>query len=318
MKTHEIHVVVGGTGRAGRAVVQALLAHGKSVRVINRSGQADFPAAVEVQRADLFDAASTRTALQGASIVYNCSNPIQYSSAAWAHDFPLLWANITAATAATGAKLVVADNLYMYGPHAGPLTEETPYRAISSKGQTRIRMAEELMAAHERGELQVAVGRAGDFYGPHCEFMNEQFFNPALAGKPVQGFIALDTAHSLSFIHDVGEGLVTLGEHDQAFGEIWHLPVAPAVTQRELIATIFEEVGVEPQISVLPLEVLQKVGEQNEIVRELLDNAYQFEQPFVVGSSKFERAFGVAATPLRAGIRQSLAWLREQEPAVAH
>jgi len=37
---------------------------------------------------------------------------------------------------------------------------------------------------------------------------------------------------------------------------------------------------------------------------------YEFEKPFVVDSSKFERAFGVAATPIADAIRNTVAWYR--------
>jgi hypothetical protein len=37
---------------------------------------------------------------------------------------------------------------------------------------------------------------------------------------------------------------------------------------------------------------------------------YEFEKPFVVDSSKFERAFGVTATPMADAIKASVAWYR--------
>jgi nucleoside-diphosphate-sugar epimerase len=35
---------------------------------------------------------------------------------------------------------------------------------------------------------------------------------------------------------------------------------------------------------------------------------YEFEQPFVVDSSRFEQVFGMQATPLREAIRETVAW----------
>ena len=45
--------------------------------------------------------------------------------------------------------------------------------------------------------------------------------------------------------------------------------------------------------------------------RESMEMAYEFEQPFVVDSSKFEGAFGMHATPLREAVRRTVAWYRE-------
>jgi nucleoside-diphosphate-sugar epimerase len=38
---------------------------------------------------------------------------------------------------------------------------------------------------------------------------------------------------------------------------------------------------------------------------------YEFEKPFVVDSSKFERAFGVKATPMREAIKETVAWFKD-------
>ena len=37
---------------------------------------------------------------------------------------------------------------------------------------------------------------------------------------------------------------------------------------------------------------------------------YEFEKPFVVDSSKFERAFGVVATPIVDAIKATVVWYR--------
>ena len=37
---------------------------------------------------------------------------------------------------------------------------------------------------------------------------------------------------------------------------------------------------------------------------------YEFEKPFVVESSKFERTFGVQATPIEEAIKVTVAWYR--------
>jgi hypothetical protein len=51
-------------------------------------------------------------------------------------------------------------------------------------------------------------------------------------------------------------------------------------------------------------------GLLNRQIREAREVLYQFEQPFVMDASKFERTFGAIVTPLREGIRQTLAALR--------
>ncbi len=78
---------------------------------------------------------------------------------------PLQEAGLSGAETA-GSKLVVLENLYMYGPHDGPLTESLPHAATDAKGMTRSRMSEALLAAHRSGRVRVTIGRASDFFGP--------------------------------------------------------------------------------------------------------------------------------------------------------
>jgi hypothetical protein len=44
--------------------------------------------------------------------------------------------------------------------------------------------------------------------------------------------------------------------------------------------------------------------------REAVEMMYEFEKPFVVDSGKFERVFGVAATPMAEAINATVAWYR--------
>jgi len=37
---------------------------------------------------------------------------------------------------------------------------------------------------------------------------------------------------------------------------------------------------------------------------------YEFEQPFIVDSSKFEKTFGMKATPIRDAIKETVAWYK--------
>ena len=56
--------------------------------------------------------------------------------------------------------------------------------------------------------------------------------------------------------------------------------------------------------------MMRLAGLFNRQIREAREVLYQFEQPFVMDTSKFERTFGATFTPLREGIRQTLSALR--------
>ncbi|HYM90465.1 MAG TPA: NAD(P)H-binding protein [bacterium] len=298
----ELHVVLGASGGAGRAVVRELVARGKRVRAVTRAG-ALVPGA-ESARADAASPESVRDAVRGASVVYHCIN-VPYQQ--WARRlFPIADAIIEAAAAA-GAKLVVMDNLYMYGRVSGPMTERTPRQAQGKKGRLRAALERHLLEAHRSGKARLAIGRASDFLGPQARSATMLLVvEPALAGRPASWLGTLDAPHTVSYLPDVGWGLATLGEREEAFGEVWHLPAGPPLTGRQLIEMVFQELGRPARMKVISRPMMLAAGLFSSGIREAIEVLYQFEHPFVMDATKFSRAFGSRVTPHRDAVRQTI------------
>src|SRR6185295_18245749 len=158
------HVVL-GTGAIGRAVMEELIKRGEPVRMVNRSGQMDeVPAGVEVIASDLYDQAKVKEATRDAQVVYQASQP-SYNE--WPEKFPLLQKSIIDGLTESGAKLVIIENLYMYGDANGkPMTEDMPYNAHTRKGRVRGEISTAAFNAHKGGRLRVTSARGGNFFGP--------------------------------------------------------------------------------------------------------------------------------------------------------
>jgi nucleoside-diphosphate-sugar epimerase len=299
-------------------VIERLLAQGKRVRVVTRSGaRKHLPAQAEMLRGDATDPADARRACAGATHVYNCTNPVDYQR--WPEQFPPLQRGVLEGAAASGAKLIVMENLYMYGPHGGvPMTEALPLNGRGSRSTTRVQMTQELFAAHRSGKVRVASVRAADLFGPHVteSLVGERLFEPLLAGKPARLFANLDVPHSVSYIDDVGQALVTAGAHDAALGRAWHAPNAPAVTLREFVRILGQEANLTPKVSALPRPVtralLPLLGVAVPALRGLAENLYIGYEPYIVDHSAYAHAFGGHATPLRDAIRATVQWYQAQ------
>jgi nucleoside-diphosphate-sugar epimerase len=311
----ELHVVF-GTGAVGMSVMDALVQRSpRRVRMVNRSGRASVPEGVEVVGGDAADPTFTREASAGASVVYFALNP-PYDK--WPELFPGLQAGVLEGAASAEAKLIAMENLYMYGSTGGrPLTEDLPYAPNTRKGTVRARMSEELMEAHQSGKVRVAIGRASDFFGPRviASAAGEQVFGRAVEGKSAQVAGDPDQPHTYTYAPDIGRGLVALGEHVEALGQVWHLPSPETLTTRQFVETIFEEVGKPARIQAAPKIVLRVMGLFNPGLREMIEMLYEFEEPFVVDDSKFEQAFGEQATPLKEAIGETVRWYRTKRPA---
>lgn len=310
MNTNERHVIF-GTGPLGQAVMRALLKRGKAVRMINRSGKADVPQTVEVVAADVNDPAQMFKQTEGTVAAYQCAQP---SYTQWAQKFPAMQRSIVEGVARAGAKLVVAENLYMYGDTNGAvMSENTPWNTHTRKGKARAEMSRELLDAHKTGKLQVVMGRGSDFYGPGVSgsSVGERTFIPMLQGKAAEAIGSLDFPHTITFIDDFGEALVRLGETESAFGQAWHVPNATTVTQREFLTTAFQLIQREPKFSVLGRMMMRIGGLFIPEAREIIEMMYEFEKPFIVDDSKYKQAFGDHSTPIREGLKQTIAWYQQ-------
>jgi nucleoside-diphosphate-sugar epimerase len=306
--------VVCGSGPLGRAVTGVLRDAGERVRVVTRSGRATVPDGVESVAADVGDPADARRAFADAAMVYHCASP-PYER--WATLVRPLMEGVIAGAAEAGAKVVYGDNMYSYGPVDRPLVEDLPYRPVGPHAQARADAATRLMAAHDAGTVQAAIGRASDFFGPGVLFsaMGDKVFPAALAGTPARLLPRADTPHTYTFIDDFARALVTLGSHERAFGQVWHVPSPEARTTRGLVEIAFAQTGHPCKIQVLPKPVIRVGGMVNATLRALGERLYQTERPFVVDHAKYEAAFGADPTPTDEAVKATLAWYRSRARA---
>ncbi|MBL8061845.1 MAG: NAD-dependent epimerase/dehydratase family protein [Anaerolineales bacterium] len=306
------HVVL-GTGAIGRATMMELVKRGESVRMVSRSGKMEeVPAGVEVVAANLYDPSKVKEVTRGARVVYQAAQPNYFE---WIDKFPPLQKSIMDGLTGTDIKLVIVENLYMYGELNGePMTEDLPHNAHTKKGRTRSEMSKAALAAHQEGKLKVAVARGSDFFGPWglpTAAMGERTFYPMLNGKAANLVGDIDAPHTHTFVNDFGKALVTLGERPEADGQAWHVPNdKPSISQREMAKMIADEMGLPLKVSAMGKMMMWIGGLFIPEAKEMVEMMYEFEKPFVVDSSKFEKTFGVRATPMKEAIRETVVWYK--------
>lgn len=307
--TTALHIVV-GAGPLGRALVDVLASRGERVRLVSRRAPTDaLPAGVAHVAADVLRPDDARRALAGATVAYQCAQPEYHR---WPEEFPALHAAIVRAARDAGATLVLADNLYGYGPHDGPLTEDLPLRATTRKGRVRARLAEEALAMHARGELRVAIGRASDFFGPRVlgSALGDRAFAPLVRGRTANAVGDPDQPHTYTYIEDFARALATLGAREEAHGRAWHVPSAPTVTTRALLEQAFAIAGHRPRVAGTGRLAMRVAGLFIPGARETVEMMYEFERPFVVDHSRYAGTFGADVTPHEEALRRTVAWYR--------
>ena len=309
-----LHVVF-GTGQVGLALAGRLAGLGADVRAVSRHRPAALADGVDWRAADATDLDAAADAAKGASVVYQCLNA-PYTR--WPDLFPPLQRGVLAAAERAGALLVTLENVYAYGPTGGkPMTEDLPLAATTSKGRTRAAMTAELLAAAAAGRVRVAIGRASDFFGAGAteSTLGQRVFGNAVAGKRADFIGNPDLPHTYSYVPDIAAGLATLGTDERAAGQVWHLPGPETVTTRALLDLVAAEVGHPVAVRNVPPLALRAMGLVSPLMRGLAEMAYEFEEPFILDTTKFESAFGTAATPLATAIADTVAWYRTQAGA---
>lgn len=303
-----LHVVL-GAGPAGTTLAAELAARGHSVRLVNRSVPDGAPDGVQRYAADVSTQEGALAAVEGADVVYHCVNVGYHLQT---EVMPRVQQAVLAAVETTGARLVVLDTLYPYGPTQGEtMTEDTPWRATSRKGVMRAELDEAYLAAHHAGRARVVLGRSADFVGPGVlnSTLGGAVFPPALTGGEVLALGDIDLPHSYTAIQDVAKGLATLGENPEGDGRVWHLPTAPARTTREIHSMIEERVG-RPLQRVVLSEPRPFGPFDATFMDEYAEMFYQHTEAQIVDSSAFERAFGLRPTALDATLDATLDWYR--------
>ena len=309
MSQNELHVIF-GTGALGKWTARELVRLGKPVRMVSHSGKADsrIPVEAEVVKGDAHDVNKNIEVTKGATSVYQCAQP-QYHE--WTEKFPPMQKAILDAVSINGAKYISGDNLYMYGDTNGqPIREDMPYQPHTKKGKVRGAMADAVMEAHRAGKVRAAIGRASNFFGPDDTAVTDYAIRPALAGKSVNLLGRTDQPHTFSYIADFGKLLATLGTREDTLGQIWFTPSPAPVTQVELVKIMEETLGQKVKYMAAGKMMMSFLGLFIPAMRESVEMLYEWDKPFIMDSSKAEKAFGWKGIPLKEAMQATIEWCK--------
>ncbi|MFO0713300.1 MAG: NAD-dependent epimerase/dehydratase family protein [Sandaracinus sp.] len=304
----ERHVVL-GSGQIGSALARSLAAKGHEVIAVRRSAGQGEPGVRQVA-GNLADRAFAEEIARGAAVLYHVMNPAYHR---WPAELPPLTEGVLHAAKTSGARLVVLDNLYMYGRMNGePMREDGAQEPCSKKGALRKAMAARFLDASARGELRLAIGRASDFVGPGIVqgHFGERFFQRVFAGKAGEVFGSPVLPHAYTYGPDVVSGLVTLGHDERALGRVWHLPTLEARPVSEWAAALGRAMEIEAKVSEVPGWAVTMLSLVSPMIRELAEMRYQWQAPYRVDDSRFRTTFGAVPTPFDEQIRATAAWAR--------
>lgn len=303
-----MQTILGAGGTIGTDLAKALRTYTDRVRLVSRQPKAVNPTD-ELMAADLTDAAAVDRAVAGSDVVY-LTVGYEYNHRVWREKWPATMQNVLAACQKHGTKLVFFDNVYMYDrDHFNPMTEDTPIRPTSKKGQVRADILTMLNEAQQRSGLSALVARAADFYGPANanSILVETVVKNLKNGKTANWFASTRYVHTFTYTPDAARATALLGNTPDAYGQVWHLPTHPQrITGQQWVEMVARELNVKPRVTALPIWLLKTMGLFMPVMGELAEMAYQYDRDYVFDSRKFTQRFGIEATPPDVAIRETV------------
>lgn len=301
-----MQTVLGANGVIGTNLAKALLHYTQQIRLVSRNPK-KINETDQLMVADLLNKDQTFAAVEGSEVVY-LTIGLPYELDTWRVQWPLIMDNVIQACEKHNAKLVFFDNVYCYGRVKGWMTEETPVKPISQKGEVRSRIANMILDEVAKGKLKALIARAPDFYGPQTplSFINVMIFDNYAKGKKAQIMISDKFKHSIIYTPDAAKATAILGNTDSAFNQVWHLPTDKSILTMKQIADLSATAfGIKQGYMVLPMWMLRILGLFIGVIKESLEMLYQNDSDYLFDSSKFDKAFTFKTTTYAEGIQQT-------------
>ena len=300
-----MHTILGAGGAVGLALAKALSTHTSTIRLVSRNPQ-KVNDSDQLFPCDLLNAQQVHQAVEGTEVAY-LTVGFPYNSHIWEQMWPICMRNTLEACKRHHTKLIFLDNVYMYAPSEIPhMTEAAAWGTNSRKGRVRTEILRMLLDEMEAGTITGSVARSADFYGPGISnsVLQETIVKPLKKGGKANWLGKTKFKHSYTYTPDIGKALALLGTTEDSFNQSWHLPTAsPALTGKEWIEAIANELGVKPTYREVGKGMIRLMGLFSKEMRELPEMLYQNTQDYLFDSSKFEQRFNFQPTSYAEGIK---------------
>ena len=302
-----IQTILGSGGGIGIPLARELRNYTGQIRLVSRNPK-KVNETDQLFPADVSDPDQVDKAIAGSEVVY-VTIGFEYNLRVWQKTWPAFLQQVITSCKTHGAKLVFFDNVYMYDRAAIPfMTENSPVNPPSEKGKVRQQLREMILREVEAKSLTALIARAADFYGPDNKnsalgIMVAENFRK---GKKAQAFGDIRKIHTYTYTPDAAKATAILGNTPDAYNQEWHLPTTKErITTMRWIELIAGEMKTAPKVQPVPGWMIRILGIFIQVMKEFPEMLYQYEQDYIFDSSKFEKRFGIAATPPATGIRET-------------
>lgn len=295
-----MHTILGAGGPVANALTRILTEDNQVVRLMSRRPVETVTHDVSWQRGDLLVYKDVERAGSGSNFIYLCAG-LKYDAKVWHQQWPVIMRNVIKAVNKHECRLIFFDNIYRYGRVDGRITEDTPYRPCSVKGEVRAQSPNQLMEAVAIEGLSATIARAPDFYGITGDnsFLDSMVINKFAKGERAVWIGKLEKLHNFIYVPDAARAVYTLASHPESDKQIWHLPTPGAISGHAMLELIAGVYGVPEKHFAVNKLMLRTIGLFDPLVKGSVEMYYQYDGDYRFDSSKFEQAFSVKPTSYR-------------------
>ena len=306
MSTQQV-IILGINGHIGHNAAKAFVAAGWDVTGYGRSNRHPIEG-VRFIKGDADDVEAMRAAIGEIDVVVNALN-LPYHQ--WDNGRMEAQAERVLATLGTSGKtMLFPGNIYNYAATDRLVTPDLPQHPQTPRGAIRVRVEKLFSDAARRGDIQLIILRAGDFYGPNNTF---DWFDLAMLSEAGKGRLKLmgvrGVGHAWAYLPDLGRAFEKLAWHRGELGacETFHF-AGHYVTPDQLETAIVAAAPVRLNVSVFPRWIFGAVGLVNPMMREVGKMAYLWENPMELRDARLDAILGPGfATPFDEAIAATVA-----------
>jgi nucleoside-diphosphate-sugar epimerase len=304
----KVQTILGSGGGIGVPLAKELKNYTDQIRLVSRNPK-KVNDTDQLFPADLNDFSQIDKAIEGSEIVY-VTVGFEYKTKVWQKTWPAFMREVVAACNKYHAKLVFFDNVYAYPESAIPfMTEDSPIMPPSGKGKVRAQILEIISNGIKQKNLEALIARSADFYGPDNKnsALSMMVIDNLRKGKKAQAFGDISKIHTFTYTPDAAKATAILGNTPDAYNQVWHVPTTgEKLKTSDWVGLIAKGLNKEPKIQTVPTWMVRLMGLFVPIMKEFPEMMYQYENDYILDSTKFEKRFGIRATSPGEGIKQTL------------
>ena len=283
--------VLGVNGHIGHAVARAFVAKGWDVTGMARADKHHTPG-VRYVKGDSDSVEDMRRAIGDSEVVVNALN-MRYDQ--WFEGrMEAQMARVTEAMGKDGKTMLFPGNIYNFAADCDELTPELPQVPPTVRGQLRVRVEKMLQSAAERGDIQLIIVRAGEFFGPETTMdWFDQLMMSNIKSRRVSLLGTPNVGHSWAYLPDLARTFEALASVRGTLGAFERFHYAGYhVTPEQMGAAIQQAAPVDLKISRFPFLFLRAYGLIDPVIREIAKMRYIWRHPLKLSDERLDALLG--------------------------